>query len=82
MKTPYFLWDYDLTDTQIRAILKGDNDVEKKWLIARILSHARYEDVFKYINIAEIVRFFPQLSLPPATRNAWKKALRTWGYHV
>lgn len=82
MQTPYFLWDYDLTDTQIHVILKGKNEVEKRWLIGRILSHAHYKDIFKYLTIDDIVSFFPKLSLPLTVRNAWRRALQVWGYHV
>lgn len=82
MKTPYFLWDYDLTDAQIHTILTGKNEVEKKWLIARILSHAHYKDVFKYMTVDDIVRSFPKLSLPSTVKTAWQRALRVWGYNV
>lgn len=82
MKTPYFLWDYDLADTQIRDILKGKNEVEKKWLIGRILTHAHYQDIFKYLTISDIVRYLPKLSLPKTVKNAWQRALRAWEYYV
>ena len=82
MKTPYFLWDYDLSDTKIHAILKGKNEVEKRWLIGRILSHAHYKDIFNYLTIDDIVHFFPKLSLPQTVKKAWQRALRVWGYNV
>lgn len=82
MKTPYFLWDYDLTDTQIHAILKGKNELEKRWLIGRILTHAHYQDIFKYLTVYDIVRYFSKLSLPKDVKSAWQRALKVWGYHV
>ena len=82
MQTPYFLWDYELTKNQIRAILKGKNDIEKKWLIGRILTHAHYQDIFKYLTVSDVVLFFPKLSLPPTVKNAWQRALHVWGYSV
>ncbi len=81
-QSPYFLWDYNLTDAQIHAIITGSNTIEKQWLIARILTHARFEDVFSYLTIADIIRSFPQLALSNTTRDAWKRALTVWGYHV
>lgn len=33
----YFLWDYDLSEEEVFAILRGENEVEKAWLITRIL---------------------------------------------
>lgn len=82
MKTPYFLWDYDLTDVQIHNILKGDNEVEKRWLIGRILTHAYYKDIFKYLTVSDIIRYFSRLSLPKTVKKAWQRALEAWGYHV
>lgn len=42
---PYFIWDYDLTEADIRAILRGDDEEQKAWLVARLLESARYEDI-------------------------------------
>ena len=33
----YFFWDYDITEDDLRAILRGDNEVEKAWAIMRLL---------------------------------------------
>lgn len=82
MKRPYFLWDYNLSDKQIKNILCSDNELEKIWLVGRILTHARYEDVWKYLKIDEIVKIFPKLRLKPETRDIWKHALNVWNYHV
>lgn len=82
MNTPYFLWDYDLTKDQIHAILHGSNEVEKHWLIGRVLTHAKFEDVWHYLTLEDIVRSFPNLRLPEKTKRAWQRALNVWGYHV
>ncbi len=82
MNTPYFLWDYELNDNQIRAILNGKNEIEKQWLVARILTHAKYEDVWKYLTLEEIIAVFPRLRLPEKTKQAWHRAFAVWGYHV
>jgi len=82
MNTPYFLWDYDLTKDQIHAILRGDNEVEKLWLTARILTHARFEDIWKYLTLQDIVKIFPKLRLSQKVKQDWQRALNVWGYHV
>lgn len=82
MKRPYFIWDYDLDDKKIRAILRGDNQTEKIWLMGRIITHARFEDIFKYVSIKEIVNLFPKLRLPPKIKQNWEYTLNVWGYHV
>lgn len=42
---PYFIWDYDLTEEDVHRILRSDNEVEKAWLITRILEYAKWEDI-------------------------------------
>jgi hypothetical protein len=77
-KAPYFLWDYDLTEAEVRSILRGDNQAEKAWLVTRLLESARFEDVWKYITLAELYEIFPQLQLKPQVRRAWEFALQVW----
>jgi hypothetical protein len=50
---PYFIWDYNLSENEIRAILRGDDEQEKAWLVARLLESTRYEDIWQYISLAE-----------------------------
>ena len=42
---PYFIWDYDLTEEDVRAILRGDNEYEKVQMMVRILERCRWEDI-------------------------------------
>lgn len=79
---PYFLWDYDLTENDVREILHGDNEIEKIWMMSRILASARFEDVWKYIQLSEVVATFPRLKMRQEIKNTWKFALTAWGYHV
>lgn len=75
---PYFLWDYDLTETQVRAILSGQNNFDRQWLLARILESAKYEDVWKYISLAQLRQTYSALRLKKPIKRAWDLALRTW----
>lgn len=79
---PYFIWDYDLNEKQVRTILHGDNEIEKLWLIGRIMTHARYADIWKYVNLKDIIEVFAKLRLPPKIKQNWQYALNVWGYHV
>jgi hypothetical protein len=81
-QTPYFLWDYNLNEEQINQILHGQNDVEKLWLISRILTHAKFDDIWKYLTAQEIVNVFPKLKLPTKVKRDWERAFNVWGYHV
>ena len=78
LQTPYFIWDYDLTEADVRAILRGDDEGQKAWLVARLLESARYEDIWQYISLAELRTIFPKLQLKPQVRAAWEFALSVW----
>lgn len=82
MPKPYFLWDYNLDDKDVKKILKQGDEHEKRWLIARILEHAHFRDVFKYLTLKDILGIFPKLRLRPATQRYWRRALNAWGYDV
>lgn len=81
-KHPYFLWDYDLSEEDVHTLVRTGSDAEKRWIIARILSHAKFEDVWQYIHVEDILRYFGVLKMRPKRKEIWKKALTVWGYHV
>ncbi len=78
LQTPYFIWDYDLTDADVQAILRGIDEQKKAWLLARLLKSARFEDIWGYISLAELRTIFPKLRLKPQVRAAWEFALSVW----
>lgn len=78
-KKPYFLWDYNLTEDDVRRILKKGDETTRRWLVARILESARYEDVWKYLNVREVAAIFPKLRLKGPVQYVWEKALKAWG---
>ena len=53
-KRPYFFWDYDITEDEIRAILRDGEPFDKAWVISRILEHARWNDIWHYLTGADI----------------------------
>lgn len=79
---PYFLWDYDLTEDDVRRILRGKNQTDKIWIMSRILASAHFDDVWRYLSVREIVDHFDELRIRPQIKNAWQRALTVWGYHV
>lgn len=81
-KRPYFLWDYDLTEDQVHKILRDDNETERLWLTARILSSANFDDVWKYLTLGQVVESFPKLRMRPVIKDYWRRALTVWGYDV
>lgn len=76
---PSFLWDYDMNAAQVREMLSGPGLPDRKcWLMARILSQARFEEVFEYLTVGEIARALPALRLPAKVRERWDYALERW----
>lgn len=80
MKKVYFLWDYDWSEKKVRQVLKTGDEYQKKWLTARILESAKFEDVFKYLTIKQILKIFPALKMKPPIKEAWERAFKAWGY--
>ncbi|MBI1909239.1 MAG: hypothetical protein HYS22_03635 [Deltaproteobacteria bacterium] len=81
-KKPSFLWDYDLGETEVRELLgqPGLSD-KKRWLVERILTQARFDEVFDYLTLDQINRALPSLRLPSKIRERWDYALKRWGRH-
>ena len=77
-KVPYFLWDYNLNENDVKQILRGKNDTEKIWLTSRILESAKYEDIWRFLNLREIKEIFPRLKLKKPIKEAWDYALNVW----
>ncbi len=75
----YFFWDYDLDEDQVRAILRGDNEVEKAWVITRILEYARWEDIWCYLTPEDIRANLDHLHFRRSQdRELWSYALARW----
>lgn len=79
---PVFLWDYDLSEEHVREILSqpGLSD-QKRWLIEKILTQTRFEEVFQYLSVNEIQRALPSLKLSEKIRKRWEYAIQYWSKH-
>ncbi len=75
---PYLLWDYALSEEQVHAIMSGDNEVEKAWLITRILEYARWDDIWHYLTVNDVRENFSRLRMKPYQRDLWAFALEVW----
>jgi hypothetical protein len=75
---PYFIWDYDISDSEFRAMLTGDNEYETAWAIARLLEAARWSDIWKYITLSQVRAWFPRLQLRREVRSVWEYAFSIW----
>ena len=79
MARPYFIWDYDLDEKDVKKILKSGDDFNRRWLIARILRSAHFNDVWKYLTLKDILKNFKYLFLKKEIKQVWKNAFHAWG---
>ncbi len=74
---PRFLWEYPLTRGEIQEILSGPRD-KRLWLVAKILEHGRWEEIWEYLTLEQIQADLPYLRLPQETKEHWRFALSRW----
>jgi hypothetical protein len=76
---PYFLWDVPVTEDELRARLhEPDADTRAQWQ-ACILREARFDDVWRYLTLAEVVRDRDHIRRHLGRRRAfWDYLLQGW----
>jgi len=80
-KRLYFFWDYDISDEGVRHILRDGTLAEKAWVITRILEHAKWDDIWRYLTVDDIRRHFDQLGFRRSQdRELWAYALDRWAH--
>jgi len=75
---PSFLWDYDLTEAQVRELLRHAPFEQRKWLMARILERGSLEEVLRYLTVEEIQKALPSLRINPKVKRHWQEAVKLW----
>lgn len=79
---PYFFWDYEISDEEIRRILRDGSPSEKAWVISRILEYAKWDDIWRYLTLADIREHLAHLHFRrPQDRELWAYALDRWMRH-
>ncbi|KKR91420.1 MAG: hypothetical protein UU42_C0012G0017 [Candidatus Woesebacteria bacterium GW2011_GWA1_41_13b] len=76
------MWDYHLTNGQVLDLLRTGNETQRLWLTGKIISHARFEDIWNYLTPANVASLYPKLRLQPTLKKYWGRALNAWGYYV
>ena len=74
---PSFLWEYDLTNGEIHEILEGPQS-KRLWLVAKILEHGKWDEIWKYLTVEGIAADLPHLRLPEKSFNHWHYAMDRW----
>jgi hypothetical protein len=75
---PTFLWDYDLTAADVRNLLAQGSSVERRWLVERLLTQARWEEIWDYLTPQQVREDLPYLRLPGKVKATWERALELW----
>ncbi|MBI5489003.1 MAG: hypothetical protein HY905_16840 [Deltaproteobacteria bacterium] len=76
---PYFVWDEDLSNGEIRELLRSASEPERLRLLAKILREARDEHVWAYTTPEEVARLLPRLLPMLGRRRAfWVYLVEGW----
>jgi hypothetical protein len=77
---PYFIWDYDLTEDDVRAILRGDNEYEKVQMMVRILERCPWEEIWHYLRLEQVHHYWSQIrpKIRRELRPTWELAMKVW----
>jgi hypothetical protein len=75
----YFFWDYDIDEQELREILRHGDADERAWAITRILEYAKWEDIWRFLDVDMIRENFERLRFRrPQDREVWAYALGRW----
>ncbi len=76
---PYFLWDVELSDSELRQRLQHpDPRIRAQWQ-GRVLREARPCDVWRYVSLDEVLRDWPHIERHLGTRRAfWRWLIEGW----
>jgi hypothetical protein len=76
---PYFLWDVPITEAELRDRLRHpDPDTRAQWQ-AVVMREARYDDVWTYLTLSEVVRDWPDIQRHLGRmRGFWEYLLNGW----
>jgi len=58
---PYFLWDVEMSLDEFVEALRSGGDVERAYLIGKLMRQARHDDVFLFVTLGEIKLLWPML---------------------
>lgn len=80
-KSVYFFWDYDLTEEDVRAILRGDDENRKVWVMSRLVNYALWDDIWKYIKLDDLRPYLNRIYWrTPYFKDLWKYAFEVWDH--
>jgi len=76
---PYFVWDQAVTVAGVRRALREGSESERLEWTARILREARFDDVWRFLEVSDVVARWPALERRLGRRRAfWRWILERW----
>ena len=76
---PYFLWDEDVSISELHEILAGPDSPRRDELLAKMLREARDIDVWSFVRPVEVARVLKRLRRPIGRRYAfWNFLIEAW----
>ncbi len=70
-----FLPEGDLSEADVRHILRGADSEQRHLLIAELISYAPWEEIWAYLDPDELLAVLPELDLPDSLATAWRRFL-------
>jgi hypothetical protein len=76
---PYFCWDRELTEQEIKDQLKSLEGPERDNLIAWILREASFKDVWRFLTPKEVANCLPRVQYSLGRwKDFWNYITKTW----
>ena len=76
---PYFCWDRELTEQEIKDQLKRKEGPERDNLIAWILREASFKDVWLFLTPKEVANCLPRIQYSLGRwKDFWNYITKTW----
>ena len=76
---PYFLWDEDVSNDELRSILAGPNSARRDQLLGKMLREARDIDVWNFVTPIEVAHALPRLGRRLGRRQRfWEFLIEGW----
>ena len=76
---PYFLWDVPVTEAGLRGRLRETDPATRAQWEARIMREARFDDVWRYITLEDVLRDWQQIRRHLGRqRGFWGFLLQGW----
>ena len=76
---PYFCWDRELSEQEIKDQLKDLEGAERDNLIALILREASFKDVWRFLTPKEVANCLPRVQYSLGRwKDFWNYITKTW----